>query len=222
MENQSLPPRLLAEQLIGTDNLFQLDKAGIGVFSRSGLHAKQVHTLGLEAENKKLCGLLAATLASLPFLQRFRLVHSLLAIPIIIPGRARKNVVRRRRRRVVRAQGLVSHGKRPSPVIVGADAEGAKAGLVQKQHGGLTSYPGAPLGAAETIAEQDATSNFWERIRFIPANTPTNLSDLPADLREFILRCVREFKREHSDTDVQQEHVAVDCATNADDFNGLL
>lgn len=222
MPNQSITPRLLAEQLIGVDNLVQLDKAGIGIFSRAGLHAKQKYMLALEAENKKLRGMLAAALASLPFFKRFRLVHRALAVPTIMSGLAHENVVRRCRRRVVRAQRLVAQGKHPAPVMAGADAEGAETGSVQKQHSGLASYPGTPFGAAKARAPQAATFDFWERIRFIPACTPTSLSELPADLREFILRGVREFKRQSADANVDQQHVALCGESNTEGFHGIL
>lgn len=222
MPNQSITPRFLAEQLIGVDNLFQLDKAGIGVFSRAGLRAKQKHMLALEGENKKLRGLLAATLASLPFLQRFRFVHRALAVPTIMPGRAHENVVRRCRRGVIRAQRLVAQGKHPAPVMAGADAEGAETGSVQKQHGGLASYPGTPFGAAKARTTPAAAVDFWERIRFIPVCTPASLADLPAELREFILRGVREFKRQSADADIDQQHVALCGESDADGFHGVL
>jgi len=222
MPNQSIPPRLLAEQLIGVDNLFQLDKADLGVFSRAGLRAKQKNMLALEAENKNLRGILAATLASFPFHQRFRFVHRALAVPTIMPGRAHENVLRRCRRGVVRAQRLVAQGKHPAPVMAGADAEGAETGSVQKQHGGLASYSGTPFSAAKASAEQAATFDFWERIRFVPACTPTSLSDLPAELREFILRGVREFKRQSADADIDQQHVALCGESDADGFHGIL
>lgn len=56
--SENLPPRLLAERILGADKLNELDAAGIGVYSRAGLGAK--HRMFCAAE--KAMGEIAASL----------------------------------------------------------------------------------------------------------------------------------------------------------------
>ncbi|MGE4536349.1 MAG: hypothetical protein AB7D37_04655 [Desulfovibrio sp.] len=122
-ETQNLPPRILAERLIGTESLMDLDKAGIGIFSRDGLRARQKLFHAIAAENRALLDIIAGTLESLPFCQRLRLVHRALAIPCVECRYAQENIVRRRLRRRVRAKRFVAHEKGPTIVTVGPDGK---------------------------------------------------------------------------------------------------
>lgn len=195
-------PRLLAEQIIGVDNLGKLDKAGIGIFSRAGLRERQNYFREIQAQNQALFGIVGDALVELPFRQRLRLVHRALAIPGVMPCHTHKNVVRRRFRRVVGAKRFPAHSQHPTSLVGGADAERPESGPIQVHHRDDASALRQEASVAAIPVEQTGASSFWSRLRMIRLATPRKSSNLPADLLEFALRSVRELKRQHPDAGV--------------------
>jgi len=116
MGNSSCPDakpanaRLLAEKSIGIENLFALDRIGLGVFSRGSERTRISHFQVIEQENRKLHAIIADALSSLPFGQRLRLIYRALGIPCVMPGCAHEDVIRRRLRRRIRPKRIRIHG----------------------------------------------------------------------------------------------------------------
>jgi len=116
MGNSSCPDakpanaRLLAEKSIGIENLFALDRIGLGVFSRGSERTRISHFQVIEQENRKLHAIIADALSSLPFGQRLRLIYRALGIPCVMPGCAHEDVIRRRLRRRIRPKRVRIHG----------------------------------------------------------------------------------------------------------------
>lgn len=194
--------RLLAEQVIGLENLMKLDVAGIGVFSRDRQRAKQLFFRAVTAENQALHGIIADTLATLPFRQRLRFMHRALAIPGIECRCTHENIVRRRLRRMVRAKRFVVHAKHPAAGM-GTDVENSESGSVDEHHRAVASPWRARFFPTNLSQKPGQMARFWSRLRVIPFGAPHNLTKLPAELREFFLRGVREFKRQRADAGVQ-------------------
>ncbi|EFL52988.1 hypothetical protein DesfrDRAFT_0036 [Solidesulfovibrio fructosivorans JJ]] len=194
--------RLLAEQILGIENLMKLDVAGIGVFSRDRQRAKQAFFRAVTAENQALHGIIADTLATLPFRQRLRLMHRALAIPSVECRCTHEDIVRRRLRRMVRAKRFVVHAKHPAAGI-GPDAEGSESGSVDEHHGVVASAWRATDSSPNLSQKPGQMARFWSRLRVFPFGVQHNLSNLPAELREFFLRGVRELKRQRADAGVQ-------------------
>lgn len=99
--------RILAENLVGKDNLMALDGAGLGIYPRALLRRKQELLLALfkqaQGRSIQLC----------PFAQVAGVVDYEPSIPFPMPGLAHKNVICRHFRRRVTSKSFAANKKSP-------------------------------------------------------------------------------------------------------------